>query len=288
MQIRGSFLQWWETLPTDIECRDLDPDTPMLRQNIHLNLCFHLNRIFMGRPFMFYEQVTEGTESTKSSDLLVLVTDCVEGALETIRLLEVLHNVVGLARASYTEFSSCRAALLVICCQCLNEWTETLGTTLSRGLKLMKLMAVSIDSAKSELSVIQALEIAIRDLEARGKSKSQKERTPTSQYDTFKSWARCWDPRSMDVDLSVDQARIRPLNEEITNQYQQNGNEPLPSVSNISEFGLENLLSSFPEEAGEFAALPLIDDDFQYSLDGSEDRGHTLNHGSIDYEFSSR
>lgn len=275
MQIRGSFLQWWEMLPTNVECRDLDPDTPMLRHNIHLNLCFHLNRIFMGRPFMFYEQMTEGTESMNNSDLSVLVTDCVESALETIRLLEVLHNVIGLARASYTEFSSCRAALLVICCQCLNEWTESLGTTLSRGLKLMKLMAVSIDSAKSELSVIQALEIAIRDLEARGKPKTQKEQTPTSQYDTFKSWARSWDGASMDLDIPVGDTHTGHLNREITNQYQLNEREPLMSVSNISQFGLEDLLSSFPEEAGEFIALPLIDGDFQYSLDGSEDRDST-------------
>ncbi|KAH8657913.1 fungal-specific transcription factor domain-containing protein [Xylariales sp. PMI_506] len=57
--------------------------------------------------------------STGTNPRSVLVTDCVDAALTVIDTCAQLRNTVGLARASYTEFSSCRAALLVIITQCL-------------------------------------------------------------------------------------------------------------------------------------------------------------------------
>lgn len=123
----------------------------------------------------------------------VLVSDCVEGALEIVELCRLLRDETGLARASYTEFSSCRAALLVILAQSLTKRTERLRNALSQGMGLIKIMSMGVGSAKSAVSVIEALERAIRRLEDWSQSQAQSHQDALdSGYELFKNWEMLW------------------------------------------------------------------------------------------------
>jgi hypothetical protein len=117
-----------------------------------------------------------------------LATGAVTAALEVISLCRILQDSVGLSKASYTEFSALRAALLVILAQSFNEHSDRLRNALKAGMILIRCMATDIDSAKSEVSVIESLELAVKKLdlsaiECEGNEESN------NQYGRFKTWA---------------------------------------------------------------------------------------------------
>ncbi|PVH72904.1 hypothetical protein DL98DRAFT_659773 [Cadophora sp. DSE1049] len=204
-KIRSEAQTWWSALPSEIYCRDLDPELPLFRHNIHLNLCFHLNEIYMGRPFIFFADArspsprsSDDSTPTDSTSLrkrkrkntrATLVADAESAALHVIELCSLLNRHCGLAGASYTEFSSCRAALLVILAQSLNGRKEALKIPLASGMKLIKCIATNIDSVKSEVSVIDALETAIRTLDVSGSFQNGSGKENDNGYEKFKSWA---------------------------------------------------------------------------------------------------
>lgn len=162
----------------------------------------------MGRPFIFFadskspsprSDVGAGPSYStpqspqRSNTRATLVADAESAALQIIELCGLLNDHYGLARASYTEFSSCRAALLVILAQSLNEQTETLRSALATGMKLIRRMAVSIDSVKSEVSVIEALETAIKRLDMGGDARrGGNDKEKENGYEKFRSWAALW------------------------------------------------------------------------------------------------
>ncbi|ORY65551.1 fungal-specific transcription factor domain-containing protein [Pseudomassariella vexata] len=197
---------WWLTLPPDVQTPN--PISPLFRSNSHLKLCFHINDIFVGRPFIFHDSKQASPRAMRdqpsanpgrSSSRASLVSGAVAAAFEVIELLGSLQDTIGLARASYTEFSSCRAALLVMLAQSLNERTERLGAMIEMGMRIIKSMAAGSNvSARSETSVIIALELAVRRLYKDGDgnpgvaSVSVNEDTVDNQrsgYERFKEWA---------------------------------------------------------------------------------------------------
>lgn len=155
----------------------------------------------MGRPFLFSnvrngsQSSSQKTSASRSKLRNILVTDCVEAALEIIDLCRLLRDETGLARASYTEFSSCRAALLVILAQSLTKRTERLRNALSQGMGLIKIMSMGIGSARSAVTVIETLERAIRRLEdwseIQGPAKEPQD-SIDSGYERFKNWEMLW------------------------------------------------------------------------------------------------
>lgn len=186
-----------------------------------------MTRIFIGRPFLFSNTTTRtsasgpssvgqpgpqsttsvsttasATTATKLSSLVrsraTLVTDCVEAALEIVDLCQLLRDERGLARASFTEFSSCRAALLVIMAQSLTKHTDRLRAALQQGMGLIKTMSMGFGSARSAVGVIEALERAIRRLDASWSDSAlaaqQRESAGQAQsgYDRFKAWELLW------------------------------------------------------------------------------------------------
>lgn len=133
------------------------------------------------------------TSSGVSKNRSMLVTDCVEAALEIIDLCRLLRDETGLARASFTEFSSCRAALLVILAQSLTKRTERLREALQKGMGLIKIMSMGVGSARSAVSVIEALERAISRLEEYSASQGASHSgSVESAYDRFKNWEMLW------------------------------------------------------------------------------------------------
>lgn len=226
---------WWSTLPPDV--LNPTPSSPIFRSNAHLKLCLHLNDIFVGRPFIFSH--TSGASpgamsspgalrrpdtrdsnhhaaepSDRPRNRAALVDRAVEAAIAIIALLRTLHDTTGLARSSYTEFSSCRAALLVMLAQSVNgPQTPELKAAIEMGMQLIRRMAAGNVSTQSETSVIEALEIAVRRLqemqqaehslevvqrkgedgeaELGGKGCEEGDASKTG-YERFREWASLW------------------------------------------------------------------------------------------------
>lgn len=218
LSLRRNLVEWWSTLPEVTNCRDLNPSGPLFRSNVHLKLDYCLTRIFIGRPFLFSNirginaaavstptppfKLTAGTSKNRT----ILVTDCVDAALEIVDLCRLLRDETGLARASFTEFSSCRAALLVILAQSLTKRTERLRESIDKGMALIKIMSMGVGSARSAVSVIEALERAIRRLEEWSVARGGNGSNPgvvESAYDRFKNWEMLWKSGPLSPSVSV-------------------------------------------------------------------------------------
>lgn len=183
VDICQSLEAWWSSLPADIQSPT--PSSPLFRSSAHLKLSLHLTDIFVGRPFIFSQTAgsspgsvsspgaarrpdtsgSDTTVTTRPRNRASLVTRAVEAAISITALLRTVHETTGLARSSYTEFSSCRAALLVMLAQSVNgPQTAELKAAIELGMQLIRRMAAGNVSTQSETSVIEALEIAVRRL----------------------------------------------------------------------------------------------------------------------------
>ncbi|GES66276.1 fungal-specific transcription factor [Aspergillus terreus] len=243
--IRAELNRWWESLPTVVHCRDLSPNGPLFRCNVHLELNYATAMIYMGRPFIFLQNEPHEAQSERSnrSELTRTVSaDCVQAAVRIIDLCQLLQDSVGLARVSYTEFSSCRAALLALIAQRLTQSSERTCNALTRGMGLIRQMSVGLESARSEVAVIEALERARQQLDRRNEQES-----PTapseSGYDQFQRWAQLW--------------RFGPLSSEGLPAAE--GVDSPGNVGDIPSF--DGFFSSFPQELDAFAAIPGSEDD---------------------------
>ncbi|CAG7939185.1 unnamed protein product [Penicillium olsonii] len=334
LNLRKNLVDWWSTLPEEIVCRDLNPGGPLFRSNVHLKLDYCLTRVFIGRPFLFsnikglYQTPSQTTPFKGASGLAknraTLVTDCVEAALEIIDLCRLLRDETGLARASFTEFSSCRAALLVILAQGLTKRTERLGAALEQGISLIKIMSMGVGSARSAVSVIEALERAIRRLEAWSETQPEMSNggVVESAYDRFKNWEMLWkagpispstlawqqqeafsNEQKMPSGLPRHASAVpgpatmipgTPITPPSAAMLQTNGAIPTPggpdqelaesdvpgsalsdtfpishqSLSHMPHFGFDHFVSNFPQELGEFTAIPIFESDAQGQPNG--------------------
>ncbi|KAI8297024.1 hypothetical protein K4K59_003695 [Colletotrichum sp. SAR11_240] len=211
VEMKAQLHTWWNNLPETTFCKDPSPGSAVFRPDMHLRLEYCLVRMFAGRPFIFPRESTRSTASSSGSPAdsavpprtgsaaaaaakahprSVLVADCVDAALCVVETCRLLRNSIGLARASYTEFSSCRAALLVIITQCLQKKTDRLREALRDGLAMLKEMSTGGESAKSEMSLIEAFERAISRLDANDDAASSSAKE--SDYARFKKWEMLW------------------------------------------------------------------------------------------------
>lgn len=133
------------------------------------------------------EANTDGpaTQESSAEARSVLVTECIEASFTAINTLLRLHSTVGLARASYTEFTACRAALLVIVAQCLQEKTERLHRALQDGMKMIRLMSTGGgESARLDASLLEGFERVVARLENMTTSSF----SHAHEYAQFKNW----------------------------------------------------------------------------------------------------
>ncbi|KAL2814340.1 hypothetical protein BJX63DRAFT_420900 [Aspergillus granulosus] len=304
LNLRKHLVDWWNTLPEETDCRDLHPGGPLFRSNVHLKLDYCLTRIFLGRPFLFSSmkgfssvgsQISPvKTQSGVSKNRSTLVTDCVEAALEIIDLCRLLRDETGLARASFTEFSSCRAALLVILAQSLTKRTERLREALQKGMALIKIMSMGVGSARSAVSVIEALERAISRLEEYSSSQAGGHSgTMESAYDRFKNWEMLWktgplSPENLPFQEQyatrpngVQPVSVPPAAGPPDSQHRLHDmGVPNPDMASPSDLftphsfpqvphiGFDHFVSNLPQELGEFTAIPCFDPDPQQCLSG--------------------
>ena len=163
--------------------------------------------MFVGRPFLLKKSMSESMNNSpanpessateKPSSCLLgpkeLVDDCITAATEALDLLQELQDSgLGLARASYIEYSSCRASLLVLIAHSIQSFSEQYRNSLYKGLEMIREMSAAGESAQSEVSLIEALERALARLHS-GVLLSQQDQTalperPMSDYEAFKHW----------------------------------------------------------------------------------------------------
>ena len=231
-----------------------------------------------------------------------LVTDCVEAALEIVDLCRLLRDETGLARASFTEFSSCRAALLVILAQSLTKRTERLRASLEQGMGLIRIMSNGVGSARTAVSMIEALERAICRLEAWSGTRTAENPvggSADSGYERFKNWEMLWKSgpvcpgtavlqrdqyASTASDYPMMMSTAPAAGMEVTSRgssdsMMMNGVNlttsadflsPSNPLTQMPPFGqLDHFVSNFPQELDEFTAIPCFDADstVQYGLD---------------------
>ncbi|KAK6365536.1 hypothetical protein LTS17_011255 [Exophiala oligosperma] len=208
LQVRDRIKCWWESQArSNIEFQYSDHNAPSFRAFARLKLCYLLLYIYIGRPFLFLDEShlqpptvdansTRQQRSASVTGISSLADGCVHGATQIIDLLQSLSESVGLSRASYTEFSSCRASLLVL----LTEWLRSgerkkVAAALDRGMNLIHQMTGG-NSNKSEVSLIEYLERAIKYISAAHPDQDLPSNRPSavreleSAYSSFKNWAQ--------------------------------------------------------------------------------------------------
>lgn len=181
---------------------------------MHLQLEYCLVRMFIGRPFLLKKDISESMNNSPADSepntadknsvsegagfkhplsRKDLIDDCIEAATEALGILQELRDCgAGLARASYIEYSSCRASLLVLIAYSIQNFSEQYRTLLYKGLDIIREMSAAGESAQSEVSLIETLERALARLHAgvqqsRSGDVALTER-PISDYEAFKHW----------------------------------------------------------------------------------------------------
>lgn len=282
LELRRELASWWDSLPDDrFPCKALTPESPISRLSMHLKLEYCLTRVFVGRVFIFPRgeyprhsrrstsaadaEMPPGTAASpsKSHSRSILVADCIEASLEVVDTCKLLRDSVGLARASYTEFSACRAALLVITTQCLQHKTDRFRRALRDGLSMLKEMSAGGDSARSEMSLIEAFERAIAKIDA-----ASAEGRADSDYARFKKWEQLWKSSSPSVELANDPSPDdsvpmgRPplpagsrRTPDDAPMARQGGGGVVSMPSNTPFFGMDGNFASFPQTLDEFPSF---------------------------------
>lgn len=161
--------------------------------------------MFVGRPFILARSRSRATDLDSQHDSAgghqsktewnFLVEDCVSAAEDTVDVLsEMQYGQLGLAKSSYIEYSSCRASLLVLIAYSTFYRTNKFSTALEKGLDAIGEMATAGESARSEVSLIERLEAALRRLRVFDGASAQPSDTPSigleESYESFASWYR--------------------------------------------------------------------------------------------------
>lgn len=191
-----------------------DPEISMAlsRAGRHLRLEYCLIRMFIGRPFLLAKQLSgtryhvpgsrgqqhagvprhcfpEDRKDHRSRD--ELIDDCLLAARDSLEtLLALRDNRPGLARASYIEYSSCRASLLVLIAHSIQTRCDDFSDLLQDGLSMIRSMAAAGDSARSEILLIEALEGALNRFYTFRVPSQEKVQLATVKtgYDGFRKW----------------------------------------------------------------------------------------------------
>ncbi|KAJ5947458.1 hypothetical protein N7466_000473 [Penicillium verhagenii] len=204
---------WWKSLPEEVLV-ERSRSTAHVRSIMHLRLEYCLVRMFIGRPFLLKRETsasmgtsphseTSPFETHAASDSGLqkppssrknLIEDCIEAATEALGICQDLKdNGAGLARASYIEYSSCRASLLVLIAYSIQNFSEQFRKLLYSGLGMIREMSAAGESARYEVALIETLERALARLHTGAQQSEQTEdmlepETAVSDYELFKHW----------------------------------------------------------------------------------------------------
>jgi hypothetical protein len=233
-EMKSELTTWFESIP-ESAFNVSKGDGQAFRSTVHLKLLYCLLRMFIGRPFLFtgnrLDQPSPGsppdarkysaephhkhrensTTSTvdgkrRPSRRLALVQTTIDAAVEALELCRTLYETSeGLARASYIEYSSCRASMLALIAYSIQERTNQFQVVMKSGLEMVREMSPASESARAESALIEALERAVqrlqmfspdwqrrRDSLGGAATVSVPQRSQLSNYDRFKNWQQSW------------------------------------------------------------------------------------------------
>lgn len=272
IDMKEELRKWWDSLPETAFRKEINLQNPISRADMHLKLEYCLLRMYAGRPFIFPREAIRGNASTssspadsnnqrpntphKSNPRSILVADCVEAALTIVETCHLLQTTIGLARASYTEFSSCRAALLVIITQCLQKKTDRLRDGLRTGMAMIKEMSAGGESARSEASLIEVFERAISRLDATADPSGRE-----TDYSRFKKWELLWknDVPAQEIRHESSPEASMPLPPNPNAFWRGTGTTTrpgMPAMHAASPFmGMDATFPSVPQVMDEFSTL---------------------------------
>ncbi|OJJ66414.1 hypothetical protein ASPBRDRAFT_59818 [Aspergillus brasiliensis CBS 101740] len=197
---KESWNRWWAAIPGTL----VHPDQPGYQPNravMHLCLESCLLRMFVGRPFLLRKETPNRpdagphapseTPEIQASECDSLIGDCIQAAQEALTICRQLRDHgPGLARASYLEYSACRAALLVLIAFSVQNLSDGLREPMREGLALLREMSAAGDSARSEVSLLEALERSLARLQtvAQRAEPAAESAAVVSDYEAFRNW----------------------------------------------------------------------------------------------------
>ncbi|KAF4947603.1 hypothetical protein FGADI_10284 [Fusarium gaditjirri] len=205
---KDGLTKWWQSLPPDTIDTTEQPTPTHSRSAMHLRLDYCLVRMFVGRPFLLKKETKDSTTSPsipenspgtneRSASKLVasreeLISDCIKAATEALDICQQLRSSgMGLARASYSEYSACRASLLVLIAYSIRNLSDQFRKSLCEGLDMIREMSAAGESARSEISLIESLERALARLHAGALPSDEGSHSQAhcdSAYEAFRSW----------------------------------------------------------------------------------------------------
>jgi hypothetical protein len=200
VEMKSELTNWWTSIPESALHVDRSLDGQAFRSCMHLRLLYCLIRMFIGRPFLFtgarfaeespssppelrktsshLEHMHKGRENSTTSTIdgkkrpsrrIALVQTTIDAAVEALELCAALYEgTEGLARASYIEYSSCRASMLALIAFSIQEQTDQYRTIMQKGLEMSREMSAAGESARAESTLIEALERAVARLQMFG------------------------------------------------------------------------------------------------------------------------
>jgi hypothetical protein len=200
LSLRRKLIDFTSQLPSLPPTERIETSIPRLRLDIHMYLHYWHARLYLGRPFLLEKP---NSDYSNSSDHVsageLFAQDSVHAATNIIELCQTIHDKIGLSQASYaTEFTSCRAAMLVLIAKGITDRSATLSNTLAQGLSLIQHMSLGQGQASSEARVIEVLQRAITRLHKKPLPASSNMEPVTSDpgTDQLRLWEELWQEQS--------------------------------------------------------------------------------------------
>ncbi|KAF4345768.1 thiamine repressible regulatory thi1 [Fusarium beomiforme] len=188
--LKARLRSYWQSLSEETFCRDLTPGKPLFRSNVHLFLTYHLIHILIGRSFIL-DELNINTKDTPSAEWTKLrkelVNDCINSAVATFHLCQTLHDESSLSKSSYTEFSSCCAAVLALVAKCVSDRNSSCKDACKKGMELLREISTGVFSTSGEKRTVEGLEIAFERLN-HAKGRDSAGRLDEDGYLQFRNW----------------------------------------------------------------------------------------------------
>lgn len=183
VKVKEGLQNYWDSLPDETYCRDLTSGGPLFRSNTHLALSYHLVHISLGRSFILDESNIKPRDAEWLALRRELVDDCVASAVAVIDLCQTLQDKGSLSKSSYTEFSSCCAAVLALVARAVSDKSSQLQDASRKGMELLRNMSTGVFSTSCEKRAVEGLEAAFDRL-----NHKEDDECDEAGYMQFRNW----------------------------------------------------------------------------------------------------
>lgn len=182
-----------------------------------------------------------------------LIEQCIISAISSIQLCQKLDDEFGLSKSSYTEFTSCCAAIVTLIAQRILKKTTNLEDICDQGIALLKIMSggVFANTKSTEKQGLEILELALTKL---GASHDESPALGGAGYDQFCNWValQIGPEQSLRDDQTVHAAGLA---------------QGSSAALGLSEAGETNFVPEFvPSTFAELISLPGLENYFQYTI----------------------